>query len=310
MIHLLIASALASGTYHPDDIAAQSEAFARAAEAAPVYEDAEAASRMVSSSLATYQQNLDLLGERAPAAEKERLTALWTAYGREQAELEGFAGALMEDFDMVFTAAMERAAAAYPDAVMCERSVRKRGLPGMPGKEEPNPDCQGEDLSPTIAAAMDADAALATQIDELLARTWPGITAPSDAVSPIGGEGPWYTVDGVFERGAKAQLKAIDRADDDARLPIAAALEEGADPASQLEAARAVTAATAAARAALAAPVLAAIDKASAKREKKGQPAIAWCANPMSLGGCTGEPAGAAATDALIADKKVAKALP
>ena len=155
MIALFLSSALAGGTYHPDDIAALSQAFARAAEAAPLYEEAEAASRMVASSLATYQQSLDLLGERAPAAERERLEGLWTAYGREQAELQSFAGALMEDFDTVFTAAMERAAGAHPDAVMCERSIRKAGLPGMPGREEANPGCQGEDLSPTIAAAMD-----------------------------------------------------------------------------------------------------------------------------------------------------------
>ncbi|TNE84320.1 MAG: hypothetical protein EP330_29315 [Deltaproteobacteria bacterium] len=310
MISLLLATALAGGTFHPDDIAAQSEAFARASEAAPKYEEAEADSRMLAQALTTYEENLDLLGSRAPEGARERLDTLRTTYGREQAELQSFAGALMEDFDTVFTAAMERAVAAYPDAQMCARTVRKAGLPGMPGKEEANPECQGDDLSADIAKAMDGDAQLAAQVDELLAREWPTMTSPEDAQAPIGASERWVTVDRFFGEAAGETLRAIRQADEDARLPIAAALEEGKDPASQLDAARKITEQTAAKRAALAAPFWAAIDKAVAKRVKKGNDPIAFCANPVELGGCTGENASAELTEVLLADKKVGKLVP
>jgi hypothetical protein len=305
----LTLSAMAGGHYHPDAIAGASQAFARASEAAPLYEEAESASRGVALGLQTYEENLDLLGDRAPAAERERMENIRQSFGREQAALAEFAGRLMEDFDMVFTQAMERAVAAHPDAQMCEATIRKAALPGMPAKEEANPDCTGEDLNGTIAAAMDADEALSGQIDELLGREWPTITVPDDPQNPIGSE-LWVTVDRFFGKAAKPSLRAIRDRDEAARLPIAAALEEGADPKSQLEEAQKITAETAAARASLAAPVFAAADKFSAKRAKKGHGPIGWCANPVELGGCKGENASGDLTDLLLGDKKVSKALP
>ncbi|MCO4744111.1 MAG: hypothetical protein KC912_04945 [Proteobacteria bacterium] len=310
MILLLATTAFGGGYFHPDDLAGASTSFARASEAAPIYEEAESTSRDMAASLTLYEENLDLLGDRAPAAERERLATLLKAYNREQAQLQAFAGALMEDFDQVFTGAMERAVAAHPDAVLCETVVRTRALPGMPAKEEANPDCKGENLNAAISAAMDADPVLTGAIDELLGREWPAITQPTDAQAPIGGESSWVSVDRFFEEGAKASLTTIRRDDENDRLPIAAALEEGADPASQLELAHQITEKTAARRASFAAPVFAATDKALAKRAKKGKTTASWCANPSTLGGCTGENANREMLEALLGDKKVAKALP
>lgn len=309
MISLLIAAALAGGTYHPDDIAAQSEAFARASEAAPKYEEAESTSRMVAQALTVYEENLDLLGDRAPATERERHAELKKAYGREKASLAAFAGDLMGDFDQVFTEAMERAVGAHPDAVMCERMLSKGGLPGMPAKQESNPECKGDDLSASIAAAMDADAVLSGAVDELVARNWPVVTTPADSQAPLSDAPTWISVDGLFKQTHKDALRSLRQQDEDARLPIAAALEEGADPATQLDAARAITETTAASRASLAAPLWAAIDKAAAKRAKKGKDPLAFCANPVELGGCTGTNGTSDGVESLLADKKVAKAL-
>ena len=307
---LLTTTALAGGHFHPDAIAGQSKAFARAAEAAPAYEAAEGTSQSIARALESYESNLDLLGERAPAAERERLDQIRTTWGREQAELSDFASALMEDFDMVFTAAMERALEAHPEARMCEATLRESSLPGMPAREKSNPDCTGEDLNPGLAAAMDADPALASQIEELLSRSWPAMTTPDQPQPAIGDTGSWVAVDRFFSEAATPALKAIYQADEDARLPIAAALEDGADPASQLDKARAITEQTAARRAALAAPVLAAADKLASKLTRKGQPSISWCANPIAFGGCEGDNATGELSDALLRDKKVSRALP
>ncbi len=87
------------------------------------------------------------------------------------------------------------------------------------------------------------------------------------------------------------ELKRIDRADEDARIPMEAAIEEGAykeELAELVEEGRAITAATAAARAELAEPILEPAAKRWSKL-RKGEPMPTWCANPANLGGCAGD---------------------
>jgi hypothetical protein len=112
--------------------------------------------------------------------------------------------------------------------------------------------------------------------------------------------------------GAPDAVRAIDRADDEARVRIDASLEDGADAAElkALEAdGQAIAAATRTRRAELAAPVLAAADAALAKWGKTDG-ATGWCAQPKPLGGCLGDDVTREVVDRLLEDKKVAKALP
>lgn len=314
--HLLLASALAApGTYHPAEIAAQSQLYATASDGAGrMFEERARGAEGLARALEDYELALDLLGDRAPEASRQRLDALTQEYNREFAVLNAFANTMVEDFDGEFVAAMERAIAKHPGAVECEREIAEgKGLPGMPAKKKPNPDCQGADLNAQIAKAMDDDPKLKAAVGEILALTWPELALEAVPEAPIGGAGRAVDVGTLFRQAAPTSLDRIEREDEDARLPFQAAIEEGAstDDLEKLVAqARAVTTATAAKRAAMAGPVLGAAEATAAKWAKKGEPALGWCANPASLGGCIAPDATAELVPRLVADKKVAAALP
>ncbi|MEZ4241771.1 MAG: hypothetical protein R3F59_37605, partial [Myxococcota bacterium] len=186
-----------------------------------------------------------------------------------------------------------------------------RPMPGVPVHRAPNPDCHGQDLNATLAAVVDADTALADQLDEILGRAWPAVVLPKEAQAPVGGQARWIDVRDLFVAGARGALRRIDDRDDTARGKIEAAIEQGATVdelrALQPESER-ISAETAAARAALAAPVLAVAEARMAKKWG-GEPATGWCANPPTLGGCTGDDATRDLVSRLLDDKKVAKAL-
>jgi hypothetical protein len=308
----LIATASAGpGHYHPADVAAQSSLYARAADGAGVTfakrtEDVERIAR----ALRDYEEGLDLLGSRAAPAERERLASLQKSYHRDVAVISAFANTMMEDFDGVFSAAMERAIAAQGEASECASLVQSGpAVPGIPPRMEKNTACEGPDLNGTIGSAMDADPLLISAVDEILALEWPALRTDTEAQAPVGSGTAWLDVDAFFRKVAKDALRKIDSADEDARLDFQAAIEEGAAT-SELEghvsAAKKITAQTAARRADLAAGLLQAIDDRAAK---KGW-SVAWCANPSVLGGCTGEDAGDDMVANMLADKKVQKALP
>lgn len=303
----------APGFYHPDDIAGLSARFAEASKAGVPFEERSRKAEGVAAGLADYRLALDLLGARAPEAERARLAELDKRYAREVAVLDKFAGAMMDDFDAEFTAAMDRAIKAFPGAKECVAEVPiGRPLPGIPARTQKNPDCVGEDLNAKVAAAIDADKALATAVAEILRLKWPEVTIDAAPQAPIGGAARWADPVALLRTGADRALDAIDRADAEKRDAFAAALEDGAtieQKKALVEQAKAVTAETAARRAALAGPVLAAADAEAAKWAKKGEPATGWCANPAMFGGCTGEDATKALVPRWIAAPKVSKAL-
>ena len=310
----LASSALAgpTGYYHPFDLGQASDLFREASNSAVLgMETQTRKSILMSRSLQTYRQSLDLLGDRATDEERERLESLETEYNREFAVLQAFADTMIEDVQTEFEAAVSRAIATLEaTAVECEREIPDGPrVPGMRGRTKPNPDCKGEDLNAALASAIDADATLQVAVQEIASLTWPEITIPTTAIDPLGG--PRYLdVRDFFATGARDALAAIDRADDDARMVFEAAIEEGEDLTLHVEAAQKITAQTAASRAALAAPVLVALDGVLAKWVGKGEMPTGWCANPAALGGCTGDLAQADLSERLWAEKKVQKALP
>jgi len=309
---LLVLPALAGGHYDPAEIARQSEQYARAADAAgATFRDRSAAVEVVARGLVQYEEALDLLGDRAPADQRERQAALEKAFHREKAVLQAFAGTMMDDFDSEFSAALDRV--APDDAVACQTMIPTgKALPGMPAPMKKNPECPGEDLSARLAQKIDQDPALKTAIDEILALEWPQVTVPDTPQAPVGPSERWIAVQPWFRAVAPSRLKAIDRADEDARLPIEAALED--DPTTDemralVDDAKAIDARTASARAQLAAPTLAAIARWNDKKAKKDLD-VGLCANPIPFGGCTGQDATQAIGPQLREDKKVARTLP
>jgi hypothetical protein len=312
MILLLAPAALAEpvGFYHPEDIAPRSELFAEAsANLSGPFEQRAGALEQLAVALRHYREALDLLGDRAPQAERERLEAIEKSFHRQEAELQAFADALVGDFDGAMRGAMERAAASYGEAMRCQGQIAAGPrVPGMPVKTQKNPECQGRDLNADIAAAMDADAELKAVVDEVLGREWPAVTFPEEPQAPVGAGEQWLSVRDLLVAGARDALRAIDREDDQARMAVEAALEQGD---ADLEALKATVTGieqrTAEARAALAAPLLA---LAEARLAKLKEPPTAWCANPRLLGGCTATDRSTDLVGKLLDDKKFAKALP
>ncbi len=309
----LVVTAVAgpTGYYHPFDLGQTSVLFREASNGAMGgMEEQSRNSVLMSRSLQNYQQSLDLLGDRAPAAERERLDKIEAAFNRDFAVLQAFADTVIEDVDTEFKAAVERAIATLEaTAVECEREIQDGPqVPGMRARMKPNPECKGEDLNEKLAEVLDADPALKAAVGEITAMQWPKITVPADAVDPIGGPRHIHTRE-FFMAGARDAMIAIDRADDEARLVFEAAIEEGEDLSAYVGAAKKVTAETAAKRAALAAPVMEAADGVLAKWVGKGEKPTGWCANPEALGGCNGKDATKELTERLLGEKKVEKAL-
>lgn len=298
------------GFYHPEDISASSELMARASEGLTTRFDERAqALRRVAVALQDYRVALDLLGSRAPAAERSRLVTLEKQYHREEAVLQAFADEIIDDFDTVMVTGMEAALGRHPGAERCQAEIEVPGprVPGMRARTKPNPECEGENLNTGIAAAMDGDSDLGRDVDEILALEWPAVTVDEQAQAPVG-EGPerWVGVAALARATAKPSLAEIDREDDLMRLEIDAALE-GDEP--DLEALKVRVAeierTTSAARARVGAAVLGAAEARLAKQKKS--PVTGWCANPAALGGCTGPDATREVATSLQADRKFGK---
>ncbi|MFZ5478795.1 MAG: hypothetical protein ACOZNI_18630 [Myxococcota bacterium] len=283
--------------YHPGDVAKKSARFAAVSEKmAPAYEDVQGAVARADAALLDLEYGVALLGDAAPAA-----LATWAADTRKQvkgemARVQKHADLLGEDYDRVFTAAMERALPAATkgyDVKECGAT----GVAAMMGRTT----CQGKDLNGAIAAAMDQDAALQKELDDIARVEWPTVTLPKKAQGPVALTGTARWVDG----GALArQLPGLERLRKASQEEIGAALEDDEDP-KRVEKAQKLHAAWLAALGEQGATLRAAAKASLERGAKKGGPAeVGWCGNPRALGGCEGEDATKAVIEALKADKK------
>lgn len=294
MISMLLTLSLgiaAPDHFHPQDVAAASAVFERAqTKAGTMFQRASETSESLAAALRHYEEALDLLGDRAPAAERERLAALEKTYHREHAVLSAFAQEQADAFDAAFSSAMERAIGER-DLTVCR--VATQSGPRMTRSRVEGPSsCPGTNMSATLAAAMDVDAVLKAEVDVILGAAWPSMTVDAKPMEAVGGSGLTHSVPvrTWAKRLAPDALISIEQADEEARLGFAAAIEEGATP-EQLQAmvgeAKKVTAITAQRRADLAAPLFTATEKVVGKWAKKKDAVVGWCAQPAFLGGCT-----------------------
>ena len=191
---LFSAALAADGFYDTTSIAGESEVFTNANAMQTTYAEVSGRSGAIASALNEYQSALDLLGTAAPEGQQAYVDELTAQFTREQSQLQDFVGTLIDNFDGAFISAMERAIANHDGtAVECEARISSgRQLPGMPSRTQENPDCVGENLNPTLAAAMDADPELQPTVDALMAQEWPTLTIPeTPAGSDLRRGGHW-----------------------------------------------------------------------------------------------------------------------
>lgn len=298
MIFLASMNAMATTSfYHPNDISAASVEFTRASEAtSAIFSDRASQASAIASALNSYEESLDLLGERAPASERSRQRELKQTFNREFAVLSTFASVMAEDFDTVFTVAMDRAMnTVAPDALECLAMVPKtaRALPGIEVPLEKNDKCIGQDVNAAMASVMDNDPVLIAAIDEIAALEWPTIALNAVKQAPLGAQNGSIQVDKFFRQVFRRELSIIRENDEMSRLPFQTAIEEGASleklKTLELEAIQ-LTQKTAEKRKALSAPVIEASDFLMSKwAKKKDFKQAGWCANPQLLGGCEGD---------------------
>lgn len=306
----LVTTALA-GFWHPVDLSRESAAYTHASQqTSDAAALAQERARTLAAALADFEEALDLLGDRAPADQRERHQALEKAYNRSFAEVQAFADTLVGDFDAAFQAAIDRALLKKPDAQRCQREIADGPqVPGMRPRTRANPDCLGDDLNAGLARAIDADPVLTSALKDLTARPWPAFALEPEPVAAVGGSGRWISVSGFWAKAAPKALRAIRNQDDDARITFQAAIEQGASKeqlAGLVDAARKVDADTRARRMELSGPIHA---RAEAVLSKKAHD-VGWCAQPAALGGCVGTDQTHAVVELLLADKKLVGALP
>jgi hypothetical protein len=310
MLAALATTAIAEpGFWHPNDVMPQSEAFKKINESAlGPFEEKNRQAEQIGIALSRYQVALDLLGPAASDEERSRLDALEKTYRRERAVLEAFADTFITDVDDTFQGAVQRAVDTLEMEIeVCEAEVATGPqVPGIRLRTQPNPDCVGANMNRKIAQMLDIDEALAADVAEIIALDWPSFTKDTATVAPAGSGERWVSVSVLFRKGAKKTLRAIEQQEEQRRLKVHAAIEQGAEG-EALEAlskqSDAIEAQSAASRAALAEPVFTAAEKAMAKSGGLG-----WCATPPMFGGCIGQDMTNELIGRLLDDKKVQKA--
>lgn len=296
-----------AGFYHPQDVASESRMFASVSEGmAEQASEAQRETRALALALRDYEEALDLLGDAAPPEERARLQALERQYHRELAVLQAAVDEKVAGFDQAFGSALARALRGHPGAERCARQVAAGpAIPGLGARTERNPACRGDDLNARLAAVMDEDSTLFLELNQVTGPL-PTFSLPVEAM-PSGER--WIGVAPFFQAAAGDALRAIRQADEEARLPIEAAIEQGATE-EALRAlrpeARAIDEQTADRRAELAAPVL----ERAAEVFTKRAPGSSWCAQPARLGGCTGTDATRSLAGMLRDDRKLLRTLP
>lgn len=309
----MIARAEPSAHWHPDDLAPLSSVFLSTSERLQQpFGEREADLGRLATALRQYREALDLLGDAATAEERSRLDALEKDFAKQRTILSQFADQVVTDYDTAFMTAVQRALLARGGEIEeCPDEIAEGpAMPGMAGRTKKNTACHGPSINADLAQTVDSDPSLKASLDEILARSWPSVSIPSRPQAPVPESDRYLSVSALFAAGARDRLTAIDREDDNARLKIEAALEDGASAAEikALEAeANQIEAATAAKRAALASGVLS-VMRARIDKKWISEPSTGLCANPALLGGCTGEDASKELVSRLMQDKKVLKA--
>ncbi len=288
--------------YHPDDVAKASKAFGTvAASMGPAFEDRQSRIVRLGVALTELELGVGLLGADAPTELVSwSLTTRKKVVG-ETLRLQRHVDLLQEDYGRVFGAAVERALPTVGRGFEL-RACGATGVLAMIGKK----DCAGMDLNPKFASSIDADATLARELADIASVEWPSFEAPKAAEPTVALTGNTRWVSGGVAAQALLGARVATLQEDlerklDQLLPDAPTKDD-------LVRAQAEKTSYLATLGADGLVLRTAILSALTRAAKKGGPAeVAWCANPVALGGCPGEDATKQVLDLLGADKKFLK---
>jgi hypothetical protein len=311
MLTFLIASALAAppAHYDPDRVAAASTIFRGFSEkAAPKFDLLQTELSRTSKSTAALDKGMLALGDRTSADQQERVTQIRreTAHGFLVAQ--AWVDTLQEDSAKTFGAAMDRALATQAAKFDLKECTRPRGMAAMgPARQGPGATCEGEDVSSTISAALDEDAVLASEVQDILAVPWPGLSSAPGAQSVVAltGTSAHLHMGALLDALAPGEFESLGKALGAQQAPLQAKLEEGENVEDNLQALQDLRSGYEQDVAALGARLLAAIEPTL---EKQGG-SIGVCANPPVLGGCAGEDLTGSLVAELAENRKVQKRL-
>lgn len=304
------ARAGAPAYYHPDDVAAKSARFAASAQSAgEAFDRAQLEVGRLGAALQNLETGVALLGQDAP----EPLRA-WADSARKDGLAQflvarHFVNQVQEDYVGAFEAALKRAlsASARGEGVtVCRASSPMLGPGGRSGRA-----CEGEDMNAALAALIDKDPALAEALAEITTRTWPAVTLPSSSQTLVPLTGTTRQIsaaklaDAFLADRLQARLEVLEDAQSELDERIEAGEASALAEAERLKAAylQGVAEDGLALRTAAASALQRAAKKGDAPAE------VGLCANPPALGGCPGDDVTEEALDALLADKKLLRAL-
>lgn len=290
LLALALATAASAGEpawYHPDEVAAQSAVFqAAAGELGPRYQALEDSLRRLSRPLEDLELATALAGDRLSRdtrawAEQTRRTAL---AGHLQAQRH--VDYVQDEYGRIFGAALQRALPTVSGGATARECASGGGVQAMMGRGAA---CEGVDLNPALARALDADPLLADEVARLNALPWPQVQvepAPQPALA-LTGTGGWVQLAPLARALWPDRLER--RTDDlDRELaPFEDALDAGDEAA--LASAREARARYEAALAADGEVLLALVAEALEKKARKGGADVGACVNPVALGGCPGQ---------------------
>ncbi len=326
-----VASAEPAGHYDPDKLPAASKVFVEVAKASGgAVDPLEGALVKADGALA----DLNLALALASGSVDEGKRGVWGARHDERStrfdhEAESFQRevyALGDSFQRAFEEATARAVDAVEGEVVECREPQGSALGALAGRTEAaEPTCPGKNVTADIAAAWDADPVLAEAIAPLREPMKTTVTAYDEEAEVLGLSGhpagsTWVSPQELAAAIPEAAeiLDAIDTRAAEARGVLSAANKalDRDDPLAEdmvkaiRNRARGIRTWTGERRAALGVAVAEAIERNRKKAGKKaGWVDVGVCVNPEVWGGCAGTNVAEPVAEALLKDKKLAKAL-
>ena len=309
LIPLLLGAALAASPafYDPDQVAGASALFKSATdEVGPRYLAIEGQLRKLSPAvedleLATALAH-DSVGKAGLAWATETRTAAVQARISAQAQVDQVQDGCVQAFE----AALARALPGLSAGREVKECFGGTGMAALMARRTP---CAGDDLSPALAASMDADPALKAEIARIAALPWPELTLPTQAqpvVALTGSEG-FIELAPLARAIAGERLERRADAFDRAVAPLMDDIDAG--DAEALATARQARQSWERGLASEGLVLLPLLEEALGRMKKGAGASVGLCTNPAALGGCEGRDRTAELLPLLAADKKLAKAV-
>lgn len=311
---LLIAAAQAGTFYDTDTVAAESKVFNNAAmELGPNTQKAEESLGRYGRAMEMLELGGALAGDRAPDGFANWAAGTKKTVNYQYLQVQAHFDFIAANYEAAFAAAMERALPTIDggaDAELCQNTGGLAGRFGGPGgMGSASSGCDGTDISSNVAAALDEDPKLKSDIATINGTEWPGVGVEHHSWEASGEATHWVSVAAVAKELIKDRLSKRSDSLDMALADFEVGISEGdAEAVKQAERLKAQYLGLLNEDGAA---LMTALDDSLERGVKKaGLPdTVGYCANPTHLGGCEGEDVTEQALQWFITDPKLSKAL-